>query len=250
MNYYPFHLGDYTSHTAHLDPLEDLAYRRMLDLYYMREGPLPSDWREIARLIRMRDNGAEIEAVLSEFFNLTDEGWSHARCERELAAYKRMSEGGKVGAAKRWSKGGDAPPYSPPMPTPCPPYAHPISNQNQNQNQEPGTKVEKPRAPRSATPSKPDDVSEQVWSDWCQLRKTKRAPVTSTVIREATIEAEKAGLTLERFLTIWCARGSQGLQADWLKPHERGPRSAPSGEDTNREAMRILGFLDDGVIDA
>ena len=35
MNYYPFHVGDYIAHTAHLHPLEDIAYRRMLDLYYM-----------------------------------------------------------------------------------------------------------------------------------------------------------------------------------------------------------------------
>jgi hypothetical protein len=28
---------------------------------------------------------------------------------------------------------------------------------------------------------------------------------------------------------VWCARGSQGLQADWLKPNERGG-SASTGE--------------------
>lgn len=85
---------------------------------------------------------------------------------------------------------------------------------------------DKPRAPRSASTSRPDDVSEQVWSDWSQLRKAKRATVTATVIAEARTEATKAGLTLERFLTIWCARGSQGLQADWLKPNERAPQQA------------------------
>ena len=55
MNYYPFNVGDYAAHTAHLDMLEDLAYRRMLDLYYRTEQALPSDWRQIARLIRMDD---------------------------------------------------------------------------------------------------------------------------------------------------------------------------------------------------
>jgi uncharacterized protein YdaU (DUF1376 family) len=43
MNYYPFHVGDYAAHTAHLEPMEDLAYRRMLDAYYLRESPLPVD---------------------------------------------------------------------------------------------------------------------------------------------------------------------------------------------------------------
>ena len=34
---------------------------------------------------------------------------------------------------------------------------------------------------------------------------------------------KKAGISLNAFLTIWCARGSQGLQAEWLKPNERQP---------------------------
>lgn len=85
----------------------------------------------------------------------------------------------------------------------------------------------------------PDSVDPQVWEDWLTLRKAKKAPVTATVIRSATAEAEKAGMTLDAFLRVWCARGSQGLQADWLKPHERpafvAPQSAsavPSAEQT------------------
>ena len=88
MNYFPFHVGDYAAHTAHLEPLEDLAYRRMLDAYYLREGPIPSDPREVARLIRMRSNMEEIESVLSEFFVLTESGWTHARCDAEIARMK------------------------------------------------------------------------------------------------------------------------------------------------------------------
>ncbi len=88
-------------------------------------------------------------------------------------------------------------------------------------------KTEAEKKPRKrdsapASPDRPDDVSEQVWADWLQLRKKKSAPVTATVLSEAAKEADKAGLPLERFLAIWCARGSQGLQAEWLKPHEVG----------------------------
>ena len=85
MNYYPFHVGDYASHTGHLDPMEDLAYRRLLDAYYLREAPLPADIEQTARLIRMRNNDMEVEAVLNEFFLLTDTGWNHARCDEEIA---------------------------------------------------------------------------------------------------------------------------------------------------------------------
>jgi uncharacterized protein YdaU (DUF1376 family) len=85
MNYYPFHVGDYASHTGHLDPMEDLAYRRLLDAYYLRESQLPTDTEQTARLIRMRHNVKEVEAVLKEFFLLTVTGWSHARCDEEIA---------------------------------------------------------------------------------------------------------------------------------------------------------------------
>jgi uncharacterized protein YdaU (DUF1376 family) len=128
VNYYPFNLGDYAAHTAHLEPLEDLAYRRMLDLYYMRECALPRDAADIARLIRMKANVAEVEVVLAEFFAPSDEGWTHTRADKEIAKFRLMGEGGKRGAAKRWAKGGDSPPIDTPMPT-------------KKQNQEPNTEA-------------------------------------------------------------------------------------------------------------
>lgn len=79
---------------------------------------------------------------------------------------------------------------------------------------------------RVATPEqlaidKPDDVEPQTWNDFLKLRKAKRAPVTQTVVDEAKRECVKAGMPLENFLRIWCRRGSQGLEASWLKPDER-----------------------------
>jgi hypothetical protein len=32
LNFYDFHIGDYASRTGHLEPMEDLAYRRLLGL--------------------------------------------------------------------------------------------------------------------------------------------------------------------------------------------------------------------------
>lgn len=89
---------------------------------------------------------------------------------------------------------------------------------------------QKKKQPRVTAQPPPDDVDPQTWADWLALRRAKRAPVTETVIRDARREAGKAGLPLARFLEIWCARGSQGLQADWLKPHER-PQSPRAGPD-------------------
>lgn len=79
----------------------------------------------------------------------------------------------------------------------------------------------KARAAPAAQVERPADVDESVWRDWLALRKAKKAPVTPTVLENASTEAAAAGMSLEAFLRVWCARGSQGLQAEWLKPHER-----------------------------
>lgn len=85
----------------------------------------------------------------------------------------------------------------------------------------------------------PEDVDAQVWDDWLSLRRAKKAPVTSTVVDGARRQAAKADMSLEAFLRIWCRRGSQGLEADWIKPHERaGP--AQSRADRQLETAALL----------
>lgn len=102
MNYYPFHIGDYAAHTGHLDPLEDVAYRRAIDAYMLTEAPLPTDPADVARRIRMRDHVAVVESVLREFFKLTPEGWRHSRCDAEIAKVQSKSEKASTSAALRW----------------------------------------------------------------------------------------------------------------------------------------------------
>ena len=99
MNYYPFHVGDYAAHTGHLEPMEDLAYRRLLDLYYMREAPLPADIQTTAKLVRMRSCAADVESVLREFFTLADEGWRHSRCDEEIEKMQSKQAKARASAA-------------------------------------------------------------------------------------------------------------------------------------------------------
>lgn len=208
MHYYSFHIGDYMSHTRHLSLMEDLAFRRLLDFYYLHEQPIKQ--RDIARQIGMREHEQDVLTVLNEFFVSTEDGFVNPRADKEIANFKAMSEGGKRGAAKRWAKGSDSPPISTPE---APPIA--------TINQEPITINHKPKKETATVVACPPDVGLQEWNDWLALRKAKKAPVTETVVKSARKEAEKAGISLNAFLTIWCARGSQGLQADWLKPAER-----------------------------
>ena len=105
-------------------------------------------------------------------------------------------------------------------------------------------KAEQRKRARAPAVACPTDVDQQVWTDWCQLRKAKRAPVTSTVVDGARKEAAKAGLTLAEFLAIWCRRGSQGLEAAWLKPEER---RKPTGKTIHDLSTMNYGGPDDDL---
>ena len=104
MHYYQFHIGDYQSDTRHLELMEDLAYRRMLDLYYKTENPLPTGVEEIARLIGMRSHSDCIEIVLKDFFERTDEGWKNNKADEVLSATYSKSEKARRSAKARWAK--------------------------------------------------------------------------------------------------------------------------------------------------
>lgn len=109
MNFYDFHIGDYASRTGHLEPMEDLAYRRMLDLYYTREEALPHEIDRVAKLIRLRGQEEAIESVLEEFFHLDQErGWVHGKCEEVIAAAQERRSKAQASANKRWQSEGNA----------------------------------------------------------------------------------------------------------------------------------------------
>ena len=102
MNFYPFHVGDYKSHTDHLTPKEDICYRRLLDHYYLHESPIANDMPAVARHIKMRDSEEVIKAILVEFFELRGEYWHSSRADREIAAYASKSEKARKSAGSRW----------------------------------------------------------------------------------------------------------------------------------------------------
>lgn len=108
MHYYQFNIGDYQSHTAHLSEMEDLAYRRLLDWYYLHECPIPLDLNEIARQIRMRSHSDSIAIVLQEYFERTTDGWIHHRADKEIEKTGDKSQKASASAKARWNKAKDA----------------------------------------------------------------------------------------------------------------------------------------------
>lgn len=104
MNYYPFHVGDYAKHTKHLTLMGDLAYRRLLDLYYMSQRPLPVDPAECARKIGMREYLQDVSEVLSDFFLISEDGHHSKRCDEEIADYQAKALRANMANMKRWEK--------------------------------------------------------------------------------------------------------------------------------------------------
>ena len=140
MHHYPFHPGDYMLDTAHLEPLEDLAYRRLLDLYYISEVPIPLETESVSRRLRL---GSEVVSkVLNEFFEMREDGWHQARCDAEIVAYKARAD-----RARQNGKGGGRPkiqgkkPSGNPVGSQQEPSRNPVeTGLKANQNQEPVTK--------------------------------------------------------------------------------------------------------------
>ena len=155
MHYYNFHIGDYKSHTSHLSVIEDIAYRRLLDFYYLHEKPIKQ--HDIARQIGMREHEQDVLTILDEFFLSSPQGFVHPRADKEIARFKEFAEAGKRGAAKRWGANGEA--NSPPNPTPIATNNHkPITN-----NQEPYIKEGKPSLSGTAFPPCPHTELLKLW---------------------------------------------------------------------------------------
>jgi uncharacterized protein YdaU (DUF1376 family) len=151
MNYYNFHIGDYISHTIHLSVEEDLAYRRLLDMYYDTELPIPNNIPLVSRKLRI--NAEVVKTVLHEFFELTEEGFKNFRADNEIAEYQRFIEKQKANGRK-----GGRPKKSQRKPT-----ANPTESQKKP-NQEPLTNNQEPIntettslvvSPSEKTPSAP-----------------------------------------------------------------------------------------------
>ncbi len=110
MNYYEHHLGDFAKDAGHLTMLREGAYRRLMDVYYARERPLPRELGAVLELskCKSRHERSAVESVLREFFELRADGWHQKRCDEEIARFRLKSEKAAQSANMRWHNGGNA----------------------------------------------------------------------------------------------------------------------------------------------
>lgn len=229
MNYYAHHIGDYARDTAHLSMLEDAAYRRLLDVYYSTEQPLPADIATLCRLVRAKTRAEKraVESVTREFFQLCDGAWRQKRCDCEIAKSKtriRNSQiNGKIGGRPITQQVSESNPVGlPPETQNEPVYQKPITN---NQS--------KPSSAADATRRPPlnghkiafnvekaafDGIGEQDLGRWQEAYPAISVP--DQVERAAAwLHANPANRksNYERFLVNWFSRAQ-----DRAPPQRRG----------------------------
>lgn len=192
MNYYRHHIGDYLRDTAHLSMLEDAAYRRLLDLYYVREDALPADLQAVCRLIRARtdDECEAVGVVLDEFFTLHEDGWHQKRADAEIAimrdAADRARTNGKAGGRPRkTAKAPEQEAKSNPEETQSVISGlakHNPDESSPSSNLQPlvttVTEVAREASQSFDALACPPEIHAEAWADWIAHRRKRRKPVS------------------------------------------------------------------------
>ena len=184
MHYYQFNIGDYIKDTTHLEPMEDLAYRRMMDLYYSTGKALPSDIEKIARLIRMRSHSDCIAVVLEDFFTLEGDAYHQARIDAEISAFKEKSVKASKSAKARWKK----PKVKQEVKPPCEGNANAVRTDSEgNAKHKPlNTKHETLNINKTkGTWEPPEGLNLEAWQEYEQHRKDIKKPMTNTARSKA-----------------------------------------------------------------
>ena len=213
MNYYPHHIGDYARDTAHLSLLEDGAYRRMLDLCYATEKPLPLDRSKLYRLLRVKAHAEKlaVDVILGEFFVEGEDGWHQRRVEEELERAHEKSAKASASAAKRWQSDGNAKAMRTHSEGNAPNSQEPRAN-----NQEPKKEQSAQRSPNGSR-LPPSWVPSEILKAWA----VKERP-------DLDVES-----TVANFRDFWVAKpGASGRKLDWDATFRKWVRDQRAGART------------------
>ena len=241
--------------TAHLEPLEDLAYRRLLDLYYSSEAPIPLETELVSRRLRL---GSEVVSkVLAEFFERCETGWHQARCDAEIADYKaradRARQNGKNGGRPKTQGkkptglflGSDKKPTGNPEET----GLKANQNQNQNQNQEPNINPLPLTAP--APPALVDEQKLEVGSWFGRRASTQWSAKELKAWKAIHPEDLAEGIAILKApyeaKAKFTRKDLQTLLNNWTGEIDRWRNwQAPAASDvTNRQRDELPAFLED-----
>jgi uncharacterized protein YdaU (DUF1376 family) len=210
MHYFQFNIADYRSATVHLSNEEDLAYRRLLDMYYDTEQKIPLDTQWVARRLRVQTE--VVFNVLNDMFEKHEDGYFHSRCDVVIKQFKQFAEAGKRGAAKRWATPPNGEAISPPNATPMLTNNYkPITNNQLKENKR-GSRL-------------PHDwVLTKSLGEWAQ---TERPDLN---IRQVA----------EQFKDYWIAQaGQKGVKLDWSATWRNWVRNSKAAKPNLYDVARL-----------
>jgi uncharacterized protein YdaU (DUF1376 family) len=210
MHYYKRNLGDYAKKCGRLTMLQHGSYTLLMDACYDREA-FPT--LEQAIEWTWASTEAEVDAVkfvLSRFFTLDKDGcYVQDRILQELLHYHKNADTNKRIAEEREAKRREKSTNRLQDVDEAPPNHKPLTI-----NQEPLTNKPKKETAIAVCPS---NVEEQVWLDFLQLRRAKKAPMTVTALAGIKREADKANWSLDKAISECVSRGWTGFKAEWVK---------------------------------
>ncbi len=211
MHYYQFNIADYRSATVHLSNEEDLAYRRLLDMYYDMESKIPLDTQWVARRIRV--DSEVVMNVLNDMFDKQEDGWFHARCQETIEHYHAMAEknrvNGKLGGRRKNPLGSDSQPSA-----------------KATNNQELITNNQKPIVEKSQRGSRlaKDMLFPSEWLTFCKQQRPDLQPLQ----------------TFEQFQDYWCAKpGKDGVKLDWFATWRNWVRNQKATKPNPADNIRL-----------
>jgi hypothetical protein len=93
--------------------------------------------------------------------------------------------------------------------------------------------------------ARPDDIAQQLWADYLQIRKARKSPLTNTALDGLRREADKAGISLSGAITMCCERGWQSFKSDWIADKQNGKAAAITARNANKHAAAAAAIFGD-----
>jgi len=202
MHYFQYNIKDYRADAFQLTLIQHGAYKQLIDQYYLNESPLSLDLEVLFYdlLIRGDDEKKAIVFILEKFFDKTEVGYVHKRCNTVIQKYKAKSDQSRNAVNTRWAKekGKDTDVIR--------------ESYDRNTNQEPLT-INKEQLIEFV---KPLDVNLELWNNYMTLRRAQNKPITDANIKALRREAAQAGMSLNGVITICVENSWISFRSDWL----------------------------------
>jgi uncharacterized phage protein (TIGR02220 family) len=196
MNYYERWCADYVKKTLGLRMLEHGAYTRLLDAYYIGNGPLPDHLPTLFTIAgaSTKDERAAVQKIVDQYFPLGSDGMRHnERADEEIAKYYKRIEASHVNG----SKGGRPRTRNPAGFARKPngnPMGYPAHNPAHNPIETPSCTTTSPKGLKPLPDSPNGESSSGSAPDLSDLAGNRPRPPDDKAVRTRALRAEAVGL--------------------------------------------------------